>query len=73
MYESAVRNKLPSASTLQQAIFCPSVPETLSQVLPFFRINVYVRLDDRSQLQPKHVAVNEMIQPVFCVCVCVCD
>ena len=34
-YESAVRNKLPSASTLQDATLCPSVSETLSQVLLF--------------------------------------
>jgi len=35
-YESAVRNKLPSASTVQDATICPSVPETLSQVLLIF-------------------------------------
>ena len=36
----------------------------------FSRINFYVRPDGRSQLEPKHVAVNELISQC-CVCVCV--
>jgi hypothetical protein len=43
-------------------VYCEMGDIHLTAVYNFSCINVYKRTDDGSQLEPKHVAVNELIK-----------